>query len=381
MNPTLATKPRYEVLDALRGVAAFMVVLFHMGETYATPTTQMINHGYLAVDFFFILSGFVVGYAYDDRWSKMSLWDFFKRRLVRLQPMVIMGTIFGAALYGFGQCEGFPKIGNVSGWQVALCFVMGCLMIPCGPRLDIRGWREMNSFNGPNWTLTWEYLANILYALVLRFLPTAVLVVLTLAAAFCTIDLCFDINIFGLLTETRAEKAYSVIGGWSITPEQLYIGFTRLMFPFLCGLVLARAKRVIKMKHGFIICSALLVTVFSVPYVGAAPSIWNGAYNAAVILLVFPLVVLMGAGSSNPKGERSRKFCTLLGEISYPLYITHYPILYVHMSWAWEHPEAPLYMHILTGAGAVVLSLGTAYAMMRLYDLPVRKWLTDKFLK
>lgn len=74
MTTTLsATKPHFEILDGLRGVASVLVVLFHLLETYsAGPADQIINHGYLAVDFFFVLSGFVVGYAYDDRWGRMS---------------------------------------------------------------------------------------------------------------------------------------------------------------------------------------------------------------------------------------------------------------------------------------------------------------------
>ena len=87
------TKPHYDILDGLRGVAAITVVWFHLFEAYATShLDQRINHGYLAVDFFFMLSGFVIGYAYDDRWKKkMSVKDFLKRRLIRLHPMVVMG--------------------------------------------------------------------------------------------------------------------------------------------------------------------------------------------------------------------------------------------------------------------------------------------------
>ena len=65
------TKPHYDILDGLRGIAALTVVWFHIFEAFATShLDQRINHGYLAVDFFFILSGFVIGYAYDDRWKK-----------------------------------------------------------------------------------------------------------------------------------------------------------------------------------------------------------------------------------------------------------------------------------------------------------------------
>ena len=85
MNTYLASKPRYEILDGLRGVAAMLVVAYHLFETYYHGgPDQPVNHGYLAVDFFFVLSGFVIGYAYDDRWDKMTTWDFFKRRLIRL---------------------------------------------------------------------------------------------------------------------------------------------------------------------------------------------------------------------------------------------------------------------------------------------------------
>ena len=380
-NNYLASKPRYEILDGLRGVAAMVVVLFHLLETYAeSQATQIINHGYLAVDFFFILSGFVIGYAYDDRWDKMTIWGFFKRRIVRLQPMVVMGPIVGAAFYGFGQCEGFSQIGNVEGWKVALCFVMGCLMIPCGKSLDIRGWGEMNSFNGPNWSLTWEYLANILYALVLRRLPRAMLALLVAAAAFCTLDLCLNWNVFGLLTEGRTAQAYTVIGGWSLNAEQVYIGLTRLFYPFLCGLLLSRIGKFIKVRGGFWWCSVILVALLSMPCVGGEGSILNGYYNAVCILLLFPIVVLMGAGSKI-EGKRSIKVCNFLGEISYPLYITHYPIMYMQMAWAWEHPEAPTYLHAMVGIGTVLLSIALAYGCLKLYDIPVRKWLTDKWLK
>ena len=380
-NAYLASKPRYEILDGLRGVAAVLVVLFHLLETYSNgQSTQIINHGYLAVDFFFVLSGFVIGYAYDDRWDKMTTWGFFKRRLGRLQPMVIMGTVVGACFYLFGQGDGFPLIGNVPGWKVLLAFVMGCLMIPCGAGMDIRGWGEMNSFNGPNWSLTWEYVGNILYALIFRRLPKIGLAILAAAAAFCTLDLCLDWNVFGLLTEGHAGHRYTVIGGWSLTSEQVYVGLTRLFYPFIIGLLISRIGKFIKVKNGFWWCSLILAVLFSIPCVGGADNILNGVYNATCILVLMPLVVMMGAGS-HIKGEKSAKVCNFLGEISYPLYITHYPLMYMQMNWAWSHPDAPAYAHVMVCIGCFLLSIGIAYACLMLYDIPVRKWLTEKWLK
>jgi peptidoglycan/LPS O-acetylase OafA/YrhL len=115
-NATAPGKNHYVILDGLRGVAALFVVAFHLFEAYAgnNPQKQIINHGYLAVDFFFLLSGFVVAYAYDDRWDRMSVLGFFKRRLIRLQPMVVMGSVIGAALFAFQDYSIFPKYGNSS---------------------------------------------------------------------------------------------------------------------------------------------------------------------------------------------------------------------------------------------------------------------------
>lgn len=97
---TFQVKPHYLLLDALRGVAALLVMWYHVFEAFATsPFDQRFNHGYLAVDFFFVLSGFVIGYAYDDRWEKMSTTHFFKRRLIRLHPMVVAGALIGLIAY------------------------------------------------------------------------------------------------------------------------------------------------------------------------------------------------------------------------------------------------------------------------------------------
>ena len=380
-NVFLASKPRYEILDGLRGVAALLVVAFHLFETYSKgPAHQIINHGYLAVDFFFALSGFVIGYAYDDRWDRMTTWGFFKRRLVRLQPMVIMGTLVGACLYFFGQCEQFGLDGYANGWKFLLAVVFGLLMLPCGDGLDVRGWGETNPLNGPNWSLTYEYIGNILYAFVLRRIGKVALAVLTACAAFCTLDICLNMNVFGLLTSGRDAQMYTVIGGWSLTSEQIYIGFTRLLYPFLSGLLLSRIGKTINVKGGFWWCSLILAAIFCIPCIGGEGSILNGVFCATSILLLFPLILMMGAGSQI-KGEKSAKICTFLGEISYPLYITHYPIMYMQMNWAWNNPDAPLYAHITVGISTVLLSIGLAYACLKLYDIPVRKWLTEKWLK
>src|SRR3954452_18230692 len=122
----LPTKRHYQVLDGLRGVAAITVVIFHTFEAYADENRfrQILNHGYLAVDFFFLLSGFVIAYAYDDRWGKMTQWEFYKRRLIRLQPMVIMGNIIGALLFYYQSSQEFSLVAGTPLWKVLLVMLI-----------------------------------------------------------------------------------------------------------------------------------------------------------------------------------------------------------------------------------------------------------------
>lgn len=382
----LASKPRYEILDGLRGVAALVVICFHCLETYIPVFgTQHINHGYLAVDFFFVLSGFVIGYAYDDRWDKMSLWNFCKRRLIRLHPMVVAGTLTGACLFFFAEGDCFPLIGKAEPWKFALCLALALCMIPATPGLDIRGWGETNPFNGPNWSLTFEYIGNLLYALVLRRLPTALLAVLCAASVLLTMNLTLGWDVFGLFPD---DPKYDVIGGWCLNEAQLCVGFSRLLYPFICGLLIARllprhitancpSGSPLGIRGGFWWASILLVVLFAVPQIGGKPGVADGLYQLVAIVVVFPVVVLIGAGSTTTD-ERSKRFCEWLGKLSYPLYIVHYPLMYMQMAWVAAHPDAPVWHHVMLNIGVVAASIAMAWAMLRLYDEPVRAWLKKK---
>ena len=177
------TKPHYDLLDGLRGVAALIVIWYHVFEGFAFASAgniETLNHGYLAVDFFFILSGFVIGYAYDDRWGKnFTMKDFFKRRLIRLHPMVIMGAVLGAITFCIQGCVQWD------GTHVAISMIMLSLLctiffIPAMPGVgyEVRGNGEMFPLNGPCWSLFFEYIGNILYALFIRRLSNKALAVL-----------------------------------------------------------------------------------------------------------------------------------------------------------------------------------------------------------
>jgi peptidoglycan/LPS O-acetylase OafA/YrhL len=365
---TSATKAHYVVLDGLRGVASLLVVLFHLFESYQNnPATQWINHGYLAVDFFFLLSGYVIGYAYDDRWPSMSLREFCVRRLIRLQPMVIVGSLIGAALFYFQASPEFSLVAGTPPWQVVGLMILGAAMIPVTPALDIRGWNESYPLNGPAWSLFFEYLANLLYAAGLRRLSNKALGVLVVVAAGFLIHLA--------VTTPRG----SLTGGWTIDARELNVGFTRVMFPFFAGILLTRTRARIQIKHTFAACSILLVIALSVPKLGDATHLWiNGLYEALCVILVFPIIVCLGAGEQRVDGV-SIRVARFFGELSYPLYITHYPFIYIYAAWALrQHPN--LSSGLLMGGLTLASSILVAYLALELYDRPVRRWLSSRLL-
>jgi peptidoglycan/LPS O-acetylase OafA/YrhL len=368
-DATAPAKSHYVVLDGLRGVAALMVVVFHLFEAYSggVPQNQIINHGYLAVDFFFLLSGFVVAYAYDDRWGRMTPWDFYKRRLVRLQPMIIVGGLIGAALLGLQHFSIFPKLAGVAPWQVLGVLLLGFVMIPLRPSAEIRGWGEIYPLNGPQWSLFYEYVANILYAVGLRKLSNRALGVLVAVAALALVHL--------LTFGPRGD----VIGGWALDANGIRIGLTRVMFPFFAGVLLMRLGKRIKVPNAFAVCSLLLVVAFSLPRFGGTERLWlNGLYEALCVIVLFPLIVAIGAGDKQANGP-SVRVARFFGDLSYPLYITHYPLIYIYTGWVVDR-KIPAAQGALVGAGVFVGAVTIAYACLKLYDEPVRRWLGGRLL-
>ncbi|MDR0995361.1 MAG: acyltransferase, partial [Tannerella sp.] len=327
----LTSKPHYEILDGLRGVAAFIVVAFHLFEAHATSSLdQILNHGYLAVDFFYVLSGFVIGYAYDDRWGRMSLGDFARRRLIRLHPMVVAGSFVGALFFYFQGCPEWPGIPSVPLWKVIGIMLIGMTLLPVPLSMDIRGWQEMHPLNGPQWSLFYEYIANALYALFFRRVKKWVL------ALFVALFACATLHL--TLTSPQGD----IIGGWSLDKQQLTIGFTRLLYPFFAGLLLFRVSKLRHIKHAFPLCSLLVIVFLCLPRIGGADGLWkNGLYDALVIILVFPFIVYLGA-CGEVKGKYAPRICKFFGDLSYPLYITHYPLIYTYTAWVNRTPNAPL---------------------------------------
>ena len=379
------TKPHFELLDGLRGVAAILVLFYHIFEGFAfaeatngagNDIITTLNHGHIAVDFFFILSGFVISYAYDDRWNSMSTWQFFKRRLIRLHPMLVMGAIIGYAAFAFVGFERWNENeeATATGW-VMIAMMLTMFMIPAVPGIpyEVRGNGEMFPLNGPTWSLFFEYIGNILYALFMRRMSTKLLTVFTVLLGIA--HAWFFIG---------NASGYDSIGvGWAINEENFLIGggLLRMLFPFSMGMLLARTFRPRRIKGAFWICSIALIVLFAVPPITSTGNIsLNSLYEFICIAFIFPLVVWIGACGSTG-GKLTSKTNSLLGELSYPLYIVHYPIMYIFYRWLIKNNIYTLGECWEVAALVIASSILLAFLCLKLYDEPVRRWLAGKFMK
>lgn len=369
------TKVHYAILDGLRGVAALMVVIYHIFEGYAFAgggIIESLNHGYLAVDFFFILSGFVVGYAYDERLGKtMKTKEFLKRRLIRLHPMVIMGAVLGAATFCI-QCSTQWDGTEISISLVMLSMLCAILFIPAIPgyNYEVRGNGEMFPLNGPSWSLFFEYIGNILYALFVRRLSTKLLtaIVVSLGIGY-TAFAVFDASGYGNMGV-----------GWTLDSINFLGGMLRMLFPFSMGLLLSRNFKPFKVKGSFWLASSILIIIFAIPYIPSDGNIcYNGILEAVCVTLIFPILVRLGASGSTAD-HKSTAICNFLGRISYPLYMIHYPIMYLFYAWLIEN-KAPAFAETWQAAlGVYMTCIILALLCMKLYDEPIRRHLAKKFL-
>lgn len=352
---TCPSKTRLPILDGLRGVAALIVVAYHI---FDSDPSNLVNHGYLAVDFFFMLSGFVTGYAYDDRWGTMSITSFFKRRLVRLHPMVVIGSIIGAICFSFGACGLFGLVDRTSFGMLMLSTLLGALLIPSVKSMDVRGWGESYPLNGPMWSLFFEYIANIGYALFIRKFSVRALGMVSVLFA-------------GILSWLILTSESGSVGcGWLFTGEHVGKGMVRMLFPFLTGLFLFRLGKTIPMKHAMLLTSLALLITFPMPRIGTVP--WmNGLYECVILIILLPVIVLVGAGSQ-PITRFGGKVCDFLGELSYPLYLVHYPIHYVFFAWLNNH-QWTAREKIPVGIGVYLSCVLLGWLVMRFVDAPIRR--------
>lgn len=322
---------RFHALDGMRGVGAIIVFVFHLG-----LAPRLVGpHAYLLIDLFFVLSGFVLAHAYEHRMGEQgAFWGFLRERIIRLHPLLVLSAIPGV----IGSLMRSPLARDP---YPILTAISGLIPFPALWKADLPAFPF--PLNGPSWTLFWELLVNIVYALVAPRLSTRMLIAIVAVTGLVLTVTSFFLPIY-------RDLVYSGLRGIACFP---------------LGLLLFRAHRSGRVRPRAIGKYALPIMVaFSV-----APFSLGPVYETLVRYVVIPMIVL-GAASHQVRFPAVHAF---LGEISYPIYILQIPMWAVVVT-ATDWLGIGHHRGVAAGVSLILIC-----AVWRFYELPARRWLRRRY--
>ena len=281
---------RFLVLDGFRGLAAGGIVLYHVAT--ALGLHALAGRAYLAVDFFFVLSGFVLAHAYEERLRTGTITPtrFLSIRFARLWPMAAAGSLLGCAAT-IARFEGMP-FRAASAFEIVVAAAFASLLLP-----DLMPGTPAFPLNPPHWSIFLEVAANYVYAFIAPLLSTRLL---ASGVAVSAVWLASDTLTFG---------------------NANHIASARVAYGFFVGVLIYRSW-LRGMRPTFLRAAPLAVVLTAALF---SPSILGSAGTDTISqLIVFPTIVWVGASASPGKVAA---LCRVGGTISYPLYVVHYPVL------------------------------------------------------
>lgn len=329
---------RLATLDGMRGIAALAVALYHWG----LATQPLAEPGYLAFDFFFALSGFVIALNYADRLSGgMTPLQFITLRIIRFFPIYLAGHGLGLAQNVALQISGSPNAR--SGTELLLAVVLGLFMLPVP--LDVR---NLFPLNPPAWTLFLELLVNILFAFGMFRWSARILAAIMLASAAT------------LIMFTGPPLFYDV--GYSAST--FLLGLARLGYSFPLGILMFRMLGDRNRRQSAL--AFIPLGVMAVCLLVAPPDAIRGVWEALCVFVLFPILLAAGIRMELPRA--ASPVFAFLGDVSFAVYATHGPlILFVNklttILGLGRWPSLAFFL------GVVLL---VAYLVSRFYDMPVR---------
>jgi len=331
----------------MRGVAAISVMIYHFSPFLSN--TVVLPHAWLAVDLFFVLSGFVICHAYEQKLrSGMGLWKFLLLRLIRLYPLYIAGTVLGLC-YLLGRAE---LLYQPSGGLLQMVRVLGLSVLFLPNLSDVP--HGLYPFDLAAWSLFFEIAVNVVYAALAGWLTQRRLACVVAAGA---VGLIVALMVYGSLDVGMTRRT---LGG----------GAVRVVFSFAMGVMIYRLRSLapgtpIKAPWALEGLLLSLVVIFLMPA--------SGLFDLVSILIVFPVSIMIGARIEPALAPR---FSVLLGYLSYPVYVLHTPLVLIAAG-AWkaivkDEPNASM---PVTGIMFALTVLLASYALTRWYDVPLRAWL------
>jgi peptidoglycan/LPS O-acetylase OafA/YrhL len=338
----------YLGLDALRGVAALAVVWLHFSSRLNLP--YLFYHGYLAVDFFFVLSGFVLARAYLARLAlgDLAISGFYAMRMIRLMPLVILGTLL-AAIIEFRRPEVADQGRHLSDMGIAVIF--GSTLIPILWQTTLEQ-AAVFPLNAPAWSLFFEMAANAIFAPLARIRMGSLVLLMLMVSALAML---WGMRRFGSVD----------LGA---NPPNFWFGFARVSWSFTLGVGLFFIRD--RAPHSpFWVSLIGLVLVLACPDLGP----WNSAFDGACVFIVLPMLVLTASSARLP--DCGRRASAISGELSYPIYAIHYPLVRAFGVAGTKLQLAPLgrIAFVMAATLAIVTASACIYAI---YDRPIRRRLS-----
>jgi peptidoglycan/LPS O-acetylase OafA/YrhL len=342
---------RFLVLDGMRGVAAFAVILDHV----SSATLRAWFPGrYLAVDFFFVLSGFVLAHAYGQKLEQgtLSPFGFMRTRLIRLYPFYLLGLVLGlllpllAVLRGWEDASPLPEIATVAAFSL--------LFLPA-PSYSWTG-GHLYPFNGPSWSLFFELVANLIYGFIARYLTWLVLGI--------------GLTIMAVLVAFTVMRHEDLGPGWLW--QHFDAGLSRVIYCFFAGVAVYKLRDRVKLPALPAWASVIaLLVIFAVP----APGLLRQAFDIFAAIVLMPLLVALASGAK--VGGRAGRLCATLGLLSYGVYALHVPVMnLVNLAMQFLGVSLPygfMNVALVAGVTAIIAAVATRY-----YDAPFRKLLSGR---
>ncbi len=342
----------YHTLDALRGIAAIGVVIFHMQRVFVPIATP---GGYLAVDLFFMMSGVVLSHAYESRFQGgMGTLDFMRARLIRLYPLYLVGTLVGIAVTLASMFDH-----NIGGWAPRSLLRAALVALVFLPNLSAKPVGQLFPLNIPCWSLFFELLVNLLFVIFWPLLTSRRLMVVTLLTGLA----------LGLAIVSKGSIDQGSI------PLSFAVGLARTIFGFSIGVLIARwnvaAPRNESNLGVLAIAAAFVIAIVGWPE-GGLRAIWDGT----CVLVVFPLIVY--CGTLIDPSSWLRRIATFVGVTSYALYVLHSPLSSIlnsatrRFGGANEAGATTPYL----GVAFLVVLLSGCWLLDRYFDMPIRRHLS-----
>jgi peptidoglycan/LPS O-acetylase OafA/YrhL len=350
---------RFELLDFLRGIAAIAVLLYHSEAYFGF---QLAPNAYLAVDMFFMLSGFVIAHNYDPKIANgLTFKGFMTQRAIRLYPCYLLAFVLGFIL---SSARLIRDNGYVDASGLASAALANLFMLPALNQVYHEG--TMFPFNGASWSLFFELIANAVYWAVFRRLSGLLL--------------------SAILGVSLLLLVFVVVGSHTIDlgmrHGELFVGLPRVMFSFFVGIGIRRFvfddNKVRSSTPAVLTNVVALIAAFCF---SSFISLIDAKYlELIVVVVVFPVILTLTSMLKPAAWLRST--CKAAGDASYPIYIMQNPFILI----AAALPQILFHLKVkdLTpgiGIAQVSLTILLAWVIDHYYELPVRQYLKQKLNK